>query len=53
MDGSEAGGVGGRASAEEAVTREGVSEQGKVGDFEFHRVRGCFRVLFALFFVLF
>ena len=53
MDGSEAGGFGGRASAEEAVTGEGVSERGKVGDFEFHRERGCFWVLFSLFFVLF
>ena len=49
----EAGGVGGRASADEAVTREGVFEQGKVGDFEFHSETGCFYVLFALFFVLF
>ena len=29
-------------AAEEAVTREGVSELGKVRDFEFHRERGCF-----------
>ena len=53
MDGSEAGGVRGRASAEEAVTGKGVSEQGKVRDFEFHMERGCFWVLFALYFVLF
>ena len=53
MDGSEAGGVGGRASAEEAVTREGVSEQEKVRDFEFHKEYACFWILFALFFILF